>query len=123
MRKITQLNIEFDEIKANYKMAMKKKYPNKDYISLDMDCKQGKRITFLKQCIEYLSTNPSVDFIEREIARLDNKLSIIMKQQPPMTYFQENPKNTLKSFQGLELGAKKIREQLKTLNFILNEQD
>ena len=83
------------------------------------DSKQGKQIAFFKLCIEYVKTNPSIEFIESEIKRLENKLEIIMKYKPDKAYLNENPNGNEKHYHDIHLGGKKIKEQINTLKFIL----
>lgn len=70
------------------------------------------KISFLRQCIMYLKSNPSAEFVCSEINRLDKKISAIMSRVP-----DSFNKESLKEFKKM-YDIPKLRTQLRTLRFL-----
>jgi len=73
-------------------------------------------------CIMYMQTNPRPEFILSEITRLENKLDKI--DAGFGIWFKPCGLNDIKKAKityNNELGAKKVKDQLKTLRYIYYE--
>lgn len=82
----------------------------------------GNRRKFLNACIFYLETNPNIDFINKENARLEKKLALI-DDGYEMWYNSDSSHEKLpnpKTAYEIEMKVKDFREQLRTLRFILS---
>ncbi len=59
-----------------------------DRVRLETDMRKSektklkKRVGLLRKCILYLETNPTDDFLKKEIDRLENRISLIMALCP-----------------------------------------
>lgn len=80
--------------------------------------KNNTRAIFLKQCIMYLEKDPSQDFITAEIARLRNKLSLINLGYAGWL-MPDNCKTPKTQYES-EAGVPLIKQQIKTLSFLLS---
>lgn len=80
-----------------------------------------KRVQFLKLCISYMESEPTPEFLKKEVSRLKKRSELIedsFPQYTPPKQFDNQKK--LKSFYYKEMGIPKINQQLKTLRFLIN---
>lgn len=81
----------------------------------------AKRIENLRSCIMYLETNPSQEFMLKQLAQLKDKVSIInsgfssWKSNNPKDAEVNNPKSKYETMMGL----KTIKSQIKNLNYMI----
>lgn len=77
------------------------------------------RAAYLRHCIYYLQTHPTEDFIRKESERLSNRISQFDVHYPlwvgPAGLDDKQKRSTYER----EMGYAKIKQQLKTLNFLL----
>lgn len=77
-----------------------------------------KRIQFLRMCQHYLETQPSTEFLQKEKARLENRLDLI---EDNFDYYKATAtaKKPLKEYAKL-MDTKSVKEQLKTIKYLIN---
>ncbi len=103
-------------IDDNVVIMKKQDTPLKTYKSL------AKKNKFLQEIIMYLETNPRAEFLEFEKRRIT---SIISAKESQYEYWSKNicdkslEVTKRKSTFDRELGIKNLKNQLKTINFIL----
>jgi len=94
-----------------------------DPLTEDKEVKKlKKRITFLKTCMYYMQTEPSMEFLEKEKDRLNNRINMFMETYVPLDstkYMKKDLSAHKKGFEK-EMGIPKIKSQLVTINFLLN---
>jgi hypothetical protein len=85
--------------------------------------KLRKKISFLLQCISYIETNPSTEFIKSESDRLENFINSKMKEFNVNKYSMMSSKdfNSIKKEFEKMYDIPKKRTQLKALKFLLVE--
>jgi hypothetical protein len=76
-----------------------------------------KRLEFLKLIKNYLTENPTEEFVSKEIARIENRINALMALFDAKAY--KEPKKAMEKFER-DNGIPKLREQLRALRFILN---
>ena len=80
------------------------------------------RIPFLRMCVMYVESNPSDDFINSEIERINNRIE---KISDGFEYWKTLPREKevgdkkLLTFYYKEMGVPKLRRQLQALRFLL----
>lgn len=80
-----------------------------------------KRIPFLKTCIMYLESEPKRDFIKQEIERIGTKIDLRMAEFVlDETNVDKRTANRLKRQHEKKYDIPHLKEQLRTLRFILN---
>ena len=83
--------------------------------------KDGKLMMFLQQVKYYLESRPSEEFLNSQLLALENKLDLINKNFKP--WFDADPKNRRHekplAVYEKEMDVKKIKDQLKTITYIL----
>lgn len=79
-----------------------------------------KKVKFYNLCWKYLQSNPSEEFCKNEINKLDLRLKLINQEYPAEKIFAtlDEEKNFKKEFNN-KWDIPKIKEQLKTLRFLL----
>jgi len=110
--KASKIETEINLILSQYKKESR-------FMSKRIIAKNERRYEFLMQCKRYIETNPKKEFVESEISRLENDIVILDSRYN--TWRATNAvkvKNPVKFYQKL-FGYAKIREQIKTLKFIL----
>lgn len=83
-----------------------------------------RRIEYLNECILYLQTSPSTEFLEREVKRLEANLSYIDKQfglwiASQHFAVQAAPQKAKKTFEE-RAGVPRLRAHLSTIEFLLS---
>lgn len=73
-----------------------------------------KTIAFYRECIKYLETSPTIEFVKSEKQRISNLLSVI-DQRTLEVYGGKKERNEYRS----EMGESKLKQQLYTLKFLL----
>ncbi|MET7253441.1 hypothetical protein [Dyadobacter fermentans] len=118
MRKSTDIKREIFDL-ANFQVKLKPE---------DKEFKQNKkRIEYLNECVLYLETSPTEEFLEREVKRLEANIVYIDKQfdkwlsrQHFSAQAPHQRQKSKKTFEK-ESGIPKLRQQLKTIEFLLNK--
>lgn len=80
--------------------------------------KIGNRVVFLKMCLLYLESGATEEFVRKEYDRLHNKVRLIDEGYDYFKLFcaAEDPRHEYE----LETGLPRLKEQLKTIEFLLN---
>ena len=85
------------------------------------ETKLRKRIAYLRTCVLYLETNPSPSFLKAEIEKVENKISLRM-----VGFSLDGSLGMTKSFvlklkkaYEKQYDVPKLREQVKTMRFLL----
>jgi len=93
----------------------------------DMKIKRAKnRVAFLRLCISYIESNPDPAFLEKDLARIDNRISKIMSEyklwqtENHMPKQFKNEKEMLKWYENYQ-GIPDLRTRARTIRFILNQ--
>ena len=78
------------------------------------------RIQYLKTCLAYIETHPSPIFIENEIERVSNRISLLDSQFDNWKNLprKEVVKGNLKTYYLKKVDVPLLENQLKTLRFI-----
>jgi hypothetical protein len=81
-----------------------------------------KKLELLKHLVKYLETSPSVEFIKSEIQRIEIVISAKMLEFPESDYGRLSKKDVakLRKEHEKQYGIPKLRNQLKTLRFLLS---
>lgn len=76
-------------------------------------------LVFYRLCINYLSTNPSLEYLEKEYSRLSNRLKLIINGEPLRL---DNPyqKKIVANYHK-ESNTASIKSQVKALKFLLED--
>lgn len=114
MKTVKELTEEIADIK--YKIQNEEMRPSAEK-------RLRKRIPFLNTCIAYIETNPSRDFIKKQLGDCENKINLRMNQFP-LDEYQSNglTKPTvlkLKREHEKKYEIPHLREQVKALRFLL----
>ena len=86
--------------------------------------KNNKRAAFLKICIMYMERNPAQSVLEKDLARLQNKLYLINQgcnipaTEKPTKERSAFDTKSIKRYND-EAGVPLIKQQIKTLSFLL----
>jgi NAD-specific glutamate dehydrogenase len=77
------------------------------------------RVSFLRQCIRYLETEPSEAFLAEEIVRIKNQVDVLERRFDewlgvPKRKSLPNPKGSYYA----QVGMSKLQNQLKTLKYL-----
>jgi hypothetical protein len=107
MRTIEEINREIKEIRDNVKSAQK------------TTSAQKSRVEFLKQMKSYLETNPKEEFVRSESERIKNLIDSKSSQYEIWLQTTINKGGKLRDTFETEMGIPSLRQQLKTLNWIL----
>jgi hypothetical protein len=81
-----------------------------------------KRVDFLRVCMYYVQSNPKQEFLESEKDRLNNRINMFMQNYEPLDAERFSKKQCTahkKKFEK-EMDIPKLKQQLLTINFILN---
>lgn len=80
----------------------------------------GKKVSFLKMCVEYLRNQPTEEYIEKEYDRLEARLKKIEKDyanfKPAKAVSEKEKRKEFENLHKIPL----LKEQMRTLRFILN---
>lgn len=118
MRKIQDVKNELSDVREEIKILQKV-----DKADVRRAKALKKRIPVLNQCMMYLESEPTESFIRQEISRVENKITLRMNQFPLDHYQQTNvdPRtvNKLKRDHEKKYDVPKLREQVRTLRFLL----
>lgn len=114
MRTIKQVNEEIKEIENRL---------NTEELKKSVSTKLRKRITHLRKCKMYIETNPSTQYMNDEIKKIETKISLrlacfILEGVDAMP---KSLVNKLKREFEKEYDIPKLREQVKTIRYILSE--
>lgn len=80
------------------------------------------KIPFLRMCAMYIESNPTNEFVEGEILRINNRIELI---SDGFEYWASLPReeslsgSKLLTFYYKEMGVPKLRRQLQALRFLL----
>jgi hypothetical protein len=86
-----------------------------------------KRIPFLNTCIMYVETNPSRDFIKKQLDDCEAKINLRMAQFPLDEYMSMEPPMDKPSVRKLRTAHEKkyeiphLRDQVRALRFLLKK--
>jgi len=80
------------------------------------------RMSFAKNCLLYIQTNPSEEFLTKERDRINNRVDMLMKSYVGLNETKNSVSKCLKHKKDYEkeMGIPHLRKQLSTLNFLLN---
>lgn len=80
-----------------------------------------KRIAYLDTCIKYLETHPDESYMKLEIGKLETKMNFRMECFKPLNELMLSKKDLskMKKAHEKQYEIPKLREQIKTLRFIL----
>lgn len=73
------------------------------------------RIVFLKMVKNYLESGPSISYIDLEINKLQNRISLLSNSFDRSQY--KDPKEAFKKYEN-EMGIPLLRQQIRTLRYI-----
>lgn len=77
------------------------------------------KLDYLKMCLLYIESNPSVEFIIKEKERLTNRINAFMElYKVPEDWGKTMKSNHRKAYEK-DMGIPKLRKQLSTIHFIL----
>lgn len=85
------------------------------------ETKLRKRLSFILMCERYVATNPSEDFLKKELNRLNNRLQIINKDMPKFP-FGSDPKYVAKKKQEYRklMDVSDLTNKIQAVSFLLN---
>lgn len=109
MKKLQELNKEIKDIESLETRGEK----------ASVIKRRGKRVAFLKFCVKYLETQPSIDFIKKEKGRISGIVDSVQSGYTSYIGVNTDPRKW-KAEYNKETGLMKLKEQLRTLNFLLN---
>lgn len=80
------------------------------------------RMAFAKNCLLYIQTNPSEEFLAKEIDRISNRVNMLMKSYVALNETKNSVGDCLKHKKDYEkeMGIPHLRKRLSTLNFLNN---
>lgn len=84
-----------------------------------------KRIPFLSTCIAYVESEPSRDFVKKQLGDCENKISLRMRLFPLDQYMAEDSKVDKPTIRKLKMAHEKkyeiphLRDQVRALRFLL----
>lgn len=84
-----------------------------------------KRIPFLNHCIQYIESNPSRDFVKKQLQDCETKISLRMNQFPLDEYMAAEPPMDKPTIRKLRTAHEKkceiphLRDQVRALRFLL----
>lgn len=107
MKTLAEVNRAIDELLATDRAKTKRTVLSKIL----------KRLEFLNLMKDYLTTNPTEEFVTKEINRIENRINALMALFDPTAY--KEPKIAMHKFER-DNGIPHLREQLRALRFILN---
>jgi len=103
--------------------ALQSKGANKSLFTPSEYKALGRRVEFLRTVLNYLQSEPRMEFIEKQKADLENKLKLIDDGFKKFIDFRpkdnKDTKQVISEYES-QMGVKHIKSQLKTLNYILN---
>jgi hypothetical protein len=115
MKKIEDIQVELRNIK--YKIEETELNPAKEK-------RLRKRIPFLKHCIMYLESNPDTNFVKSEITKVEEminrRMNLFVLDNYESAGVDKKTVNKLKKEHEKKYDVPKLREQVRTLRFILN---
>ena len=116
MKTIKKLQSEMDSVKSEIENYQKIDTP--ENIRRVKKCRT--RFSHLKWCKQYIESNPTQAFLEKERDRLSNRINKFLENyiEPVMANKSEATKEK-KAFEK-DMGIPKIRKQLTAINFLLN---
>ena len=82
-----------------------------------------KQLSFLRKVRNYLESKPTEEFLNKQLLELESKLALINKGYLLWSNWQDNKEKATWSKYNKETGASKIKIQIKTISFILNEPE
>lgn len=112
MKNIKEIQKEVDEIIEAIKESRGKKKGESGFLTSGAIKKFMSRKDYLNVCMDYLRTNPTTEFIQKEKDRLLKRNDLIMKEMP-----ERLGKKEKRDYEKL-MDLPKIRLQLRTLQFI-----
>lgn len=82
------------------------------------------RRRFVKKCIEYISTNPHEEFLQKEKDRLSNRINLFRAQykepdEEHLANMTGREASKLRIAYEKEMGLPKLRKHLRTINYLL----
>ena len=76
-----------------------------------------RRVSYLRQCRRYITTNPREGFVKEEIERILKEISILDGRYSQWFQSHSNVNNPLRVY-GTEMGIPKLKKSLALLRFI-----
>jgi hypothetical protein len=119
MKTIEALESELTNIRKELEEFKKFNSNYDDYVKFEN--KKRNRIEFISMCKLYIDTSPRESFIKSELNRLEKRLEKLdggfafWFKSSGLTDFKQGER-----IYASEVGIKKIKEQIKTLSFLLN---
>lgn len=125
MKTIQQIQSEIDKLTSRRDEIVSLTYSEELHVArkANRDLKSmSKRVTYLRVCKNYLLGNPSKEFIESEKERISNQISVINDRVREVDFedMDDKEKKKKKSELQKEYNLKHLKEQYKTIWFILN---
>jgi len=114
MKNVTEIIDEINEINVALLTDSKRKKGDVEKLKASQKSKFKKRKAYLTVCWEYLKTNPTPEFIQKEKDRLTNRNNKIMEGMPKGVGATTQMKRDYEKLMNLP----HIRLQLRTLQFI-----
>ena len=114
MRTIKQVNEEIKEIENRL---------NTEELKKAVSTKLRKRILLLRQCAMYIETNPSPQYMKDEIKKIETKISLRLENftLEGVGAMPKSLANKLRREFEKEYDIPKLRQQVKTIRYILSE--
>lgn len=119
MKSIKELQEELTEVRR------KLNNKHKEEIKPSQEKKLRKLIPFLNHCIQYIETNPSRDFVKKQLGDCETKISLRMNQFPLDEYMAQDPPMDKPTVRKLRTAHEKkyeiphLRDQVRALRFLL----
>ena len=113
MKTVTELQKERTSVLCQYQESEDKRECNR----------LKKRADFLKICIMYLETNPTIEFLTAEQNKLTNRINIIEKEAPVIDKTNDGTEAYTKNERAKYMKTMNIsdtRTKLSTINFLLS---
>lgn len=114
MKSIESLQTEVNEL-----LALDRNELSKTKSGVTQLRKARKRVPFLNQCLQYLESSPEESFIKKEIARIEKIIQNVSDRFVAAGYKDLTAEKKARKEFLKEYGIPKMKEQLKTLKFIL----
>jgi hypothetical protein len=110
MKKITEINDEIKQVLAEM-----------EYSEKAVLARLKNKLSYLKICKAYLESNPSEDFLKKEVGRIENRVNKIMELCIPLDESRalKSDINKHKKAYESEMGIVTIKKQLSTLYYLL----
>lgn len=119
MKTKVDINLELNEVVNTLEADKLKK--SADRMKKSAATKLRKKIPFFKMCIMYVESNPSEQFVKKEIDRVETKINLRMAQFVLDEYKELDKKTVakLKREHEKKYEIPHLREQVRTLRFLL----